>query len=537
MTAENRDSVRLDTANPRPSATPLFVHLSGPHRGTTQPLTASRLVVGTSAGADVHFPEDWGPPVAPRHATLLRHEDSYLLQAEPEAQVRVNGEPVESHLLAADDLLEFGPGGPVIRYRIHYGSGPPHKSISEVLADCVGCARYGSDTPWGRAGLLLASMPRELLTQTGRRSRTVILLMIVLAATTALLTVRTIVLEKNLAAETARLRAAAQLLTAADARRLTTEEIEQLRRELNAGLSERVQALEMSREALPAVIARASKAVVFLQGAYGFLDPQNRKPLRTVSGPDGQLVVDAAGLPIVTSEGDGPVLEKKFTGTGFFVSSDGLLLTNRHVARPWEYDDVARSAIKQGLVPVMRQLIGYLSQAAQPFEAHFVAASESADLAVLRSTDAASVPSPLTLHSVAALTGQDVIVLGYPTGIRALLARTNQLLVDSILRETEVDFWAVARRLSDGGHIAPLATRGIVGQVTPDMVVYDAETTRGGSGGPVLTVDGQVLAITVGILPEFGGSNLGVPAEQARLLLAPYLEQSSKEKKEGGGGG
>ena len=60
---------------------------------------------------------------------------------------------------------------------------------------------------------------------------------------------------------------------------------------------------------------------------------------------------------------------------------------------------------------------------------------------------------------------------------------------------------------------------GIVGQVTSNYVVYDAETTHGGSGGPVIGRDGQVVAINAAILNDFGGSNLGVPVEWALLLL------------------
>lgn len=67
--------------------------------------------------------------------------------------------------------------------------------------------------------------------------------------------------------------------------------------------------------------------------------------------------------------------------------------------------------------------------------------------------------------------------------------------------------------------MAPLATRGIVGQRTERILVYDAETTSGGSGGPVLDLSGRVVAINTAILPEFGGSNLGVPAERVRTLL------------------
>jgi S1-C subfamily serine protease len=73
--------------------------------------------------------------------------------------------------------------------------------------------------------------------------------------------------------------------------------------------------------------------------------------------------------------------------------------------------------------------------------------------------------------------------------------------------------------LTTDSALAPLATAGVVGQVTDGAVVYDAETTHGGSGGPVLDLDGRVLAINTAILPEFGGSNLGVPAVEAFRLL------------------
>lgn len=115
--------------------------------------------------------------------------------------------------------------------------------------------------------------------------------------------------------------------------------------------------------------------------------------------------------------------------------------------------------------------------------------------------------------------GNEVIVLGYPLGIRALMARTGQAFLQQLMEEGDMDFWTAAERLSAEGYVAPLASRGIIGQVTGQAVVYDAQTTHGGSGGPVLSTAGEVVAINSAVLPEFAGSNLGVPSRHARRLL------------------
>ncbi len=116
-------------------------------------------------------------------------------------------------------------------------------------------------------------------------------------------------------------------------------------------------------------------------------------------------------------------------------------------------------------------------------------------------------------------------MLGYPTGIRALLARTDEAFVEELMARGGLDFWTIASRLAEAGHIAPLATRGIVGQVTAAAVVYDADTTSGGSGGPVVNLRGEVVAINTAVLPEFGGANQGVPVTAARKLLKPHQDQ------------
>jgi len=67
--------------------------------------------------------------------------------------------------------------------------------------------------------------------------------------------------------------------------------------------------------------------------------------------------------------------------------------------------------------------------------------------------------------------------------------------------------------------IRPLVTQGHVGDVLPDKIVYDAQTTSGGSGGPLLNNQGGVIGVTFAVVRGFGGSNFGVPIGYASPLL------------------
>jgi S1-C subfamily serine protease len=49
--------------------------------------------------------------------------------------------------------------------------------------------------------------------------------------------------------------------------------------------------------------------------------------------------------------------------------------------------------------------------------------------------------------------------------------------------------------------------------------LVDAVTTNGGSGGPVLDINADAVAINTAIIPKYGDANFGVPVEYARRLL------------------
>ncbi len=473
---------------------PMVVHLSGTRRGTTERLRGGKLRIGTAANSEIHFPADREPSVFSHHATLHQRGVTYELQAEVEQPVWVNGQRAEQRALASGDVLQIGEGGPFLRFRLYRDGSRAYKSVTDMVSDCLDCARHGGKTPLDRAGIFLTAMPRELATQSSPWFRgSVVVFLVLLGISTLALTWRSLQLGEQLQSERARL----------------------------VDTSERLATLEARSDAARRVIAAATGSIVFIQGAYRFVEPESRKPLRYVGlGPDGQPLRNASGKPFTSLDGEGPVVERFYTGSAFVASDDGLLLTNRHVAIPWRSGEAAQALTQRGLTPVVHRFVGYLAGIKEPFEVELVAASDEADVAVLRCRGVIGLARPLTLSETPAQPGDEVIVLGYPTGFRALLARADEDFVNKLMTEGDPDFWTVAHRLSEAGRIGPLATRGIVGQVSPAAVVYDAETTSGGSGGPVVNLNGEVVAVNTAILPEFGGSNLGVPVNHARELLA-----------------
>ena len=208
------------------------------------------------------------------------------------------------------------------------------------------------------------------------------------------------------------------------------------------------------------------------------------------------------------------------SGTGFAVGDDGVFVTNRHVALPWEDDAAVAAFAGHALEPVMIKFIVYLPGTPSAGPVELLQASEDADIALLRRTDEAEPMPGLTLAEAPPGPGDEVIVMGYPTGLRSLLAQSGDAFIAELQQTDDTEFWSIAARLAEAGHIAPLASRGIVGQVTRATIVYDAETTLGGSGGPVLDISGAVVAVNAAILPEYGGSNLGVPVARVQALLA-----------------
>lgn len=425
----------------------------------------------------------------------------------------MNGEAFTSGLLFPGDVVQLGPDGPLLRLRLQLGEESGYKSLREALADCVDCARYGADSLPGRTALLLRSMPRELLTATAPWVRVLVAgSFLVVLASAAFQVVESRDVDRRFAEARSRMEAVAESLRAQEARTdITPARLDSLGRAVVEGLD--------SRETNGADLDRASRSVMLLLGAYGFEDPDSGRPIRMQ--PSVASALETGGRSPVGPDVDGPMIVRRYMGSAFAVTTEGHFVTNRHLVRPWEQDGTARQLVSMGYRPVLRRMLGFLPGREEPVSMELAVESDSVDLALLHAPELAGHTEPLALAEGTPRLGEAVYLLGYPTGVRALLARSDPDFLE-FLREGSagLDLPAVARRLASEGQVAPLATRGIVGQVSGSAVVYDAETTHGGSGGPVLGDGGRVLAVNMGLMPEFGGSNLGVPVRQVRRLLA-----------------
>jgi serine protease Do len=116
------------------------------------------------------------------------------------------------------------------------------------------------------------------------------------------------------------------------------------------------------------------------------------------------------------------------------------------------------------------------------------------------------------------VTGDPVVLIGYPTGIEGILARAGADLTQKIAGGNQ-DVNRIMPQLASRRLIRPTTTQGHIGDVLEDKIVYDAVTTSGGSGGPLFNREGKVIGINFAVLRGFGGSNLAVPAKYATDLL------------------
>ncbi len=273
-------------------------------------------------------------------------------------------------------------------------------------------------------------------------------------------------------------------------------------------------------ESPESVIRSYAPSICLIHVSVGFVDKNSGQSLRYGGiGPDGPYK-DSEGNTVYTLEGRTPEVRSDFFGTGFIVANDKIL-TNHHVAQPWWENDELSNVTQQGLKPVIATMTAYFPEAPRGIQVEIAEISKDADLALLTGNLTVLKRSTLKLdpRKEAAISGQPLISLGYATGLSAILARASDDAVQDIVKVSGGDPKGVIEELARRKLIRPLVTQGHIGDVLPDRLVYDAQTTSGGSGGPLINQAGQVVGVTYAVVRGFGGSNFGVPIRYAAPLL------------------
>jgi len=536
-----------------------FAHLEGPDRGRSDRHEGPSIAIGSDPGCELCLGAAAG--VLPRHAeVVIEGSDAYL---RPRGTVLLNGRPAAEATLREGDLLAIGDD---VRLRVRLV-----READERVRDYRALVAQ-SPVPAGELPL----SPGRLLH--GRLGAAATALFVVILVGGAYLASRNQPPETRVEATLARERSRQDTLRStqhrAYQRRLHTlrgeidalerrmvrqDEVDERMGEVRRAVAEvenhvlsrvdtevkrslgthpdlretrdAVRRIEEADEAALRLISTYSRSICLIQGAYGF---------GKMADGEWQFLREAATLSGATAdrvslmlEGDGAVFRVEYTGTGFLVDTEkGIVLTNRHIAEPWWKTAAAAPLMDDGYRPRFLHLFAYFPGRRKPvrFDLARTVLSEEADLAALRFEPVDDLPPPLPLgESDGVVAGHRVLLLGYPSGLDALLARTEDGFTTALEDDGGgLDPLGILDALAARDLVRPLPTQGHISDVLEDKVLFDAATAVGGSGGPLINMDGKVVAINYGILKAFRGANFGVPVSYANRLLDGLASEPRK---------
>jgi S1-C subfamily serine protease len=469
-----------------------LLHLSGPRRGEVTTHAGPEVRIGAGRANDVVV-----DGIADRHAQIEWHQDEccFYLRAR-DGRVFLNGRQVREVILEHGDLIELGECGPKLRFKVRVEKGEYCKPLRQVLQDA-----RDSRTLRGWPAFV-RSFARDMHRRTSLATKIAVPLVLVglvfgAAALGGFLGGR------RPYGELDRLREQLAQLERQSKALASREELAKMRADFDrrAAVVDRLTAHNAS---LKRVLNELSAGVCLIHGIFGFERP----------GSDGTV------LEMLDPEGDPARFE--YTGSGFLASARGEVITNRHVAQPWSNDATFGRLIGMGYAARFRLLEavfpGHPPVAVDP--ATIRLRGDEIDLAVLR-VAVRDVPAlPLSDADPHLLRGEHVVVLGYPTGVNALLAKLDAVVVRELTARAPTVTELIAE-LTRRNAISPVATQGSLNEVLERQLIYDASTAQGGSGGPVFGPDGTVVGVNFAILQGFTGTNFGIPIRFARELLEP----------------
>jgi DNA-binding response OmpR family regulator/S1-C subfamily serine protease len=289
-----------------------------------------------------------------------------------------------------------------------------------------------------------------------------------------------------------------------------------------AAVETRLQKLETEGKVAQTIIRSYEPSVCLIHVVLAFREHASGLRLHYAEiTSSGAPKTDEHDNPLLSLTGSGPEVHLDVFGTGFLASTAGQILTNHHVAEPWWQNDDLKEMLDQGLEPVVVEMSAYFPGVPHGIPINTEKISSAADVAVVRADVSQLGIRPIALADSrgSAVSGVPVVLLGYPTALDAILARAGTDTLQSIATASKGDPKQVMEELARRHLIRPVTTQGHIGDVLPDKIVYDAQTTSGGSGGPLFNNQGKVIGINFAMVREFGGSNFAIPVGYGTSLL------------------
>jgi CheY-like chemotaxis protein len=302
-----------------------------------------------------------------------------------------------------------------------------------------------------------------------------------------------------------------------------SENASALQNQLTA-VESRLQKLETEGKVAQTIIESYEPSVCLIHVVLAFRDHTTGLTLHYAGiTSSGEPTTDEHNNPLVSLTGNGPEVHLDVLGTGFLASASGQILTNHHVAEPWWQNDDLKEMLDQGLEPAIAEMTAYFPGVPHGIAINTEKISSAADVAVVKGNVSGLGIKQIALADGrhAAISGGPVVLLGYPTALDAILARAGAGTLQSIATASKGDPKQMMEELARRQLIRPVTTQGHIGDVLPDKIVYDAQTTSGGSGGPLFDNEGKVIGINFAMVRQFGGSNFAIPVGYGKSLLKP----------------
>ncbi len=274
--------------------------------------------------------------------------------------------------------------------------------------------------------------------------------------------------------------------------------------------------------------AKYKNSIILMRGYYYFKITAGNLDLASLGLPTEVVITPNGKLKSVDKNRDNMY---SYTGTGFFVSQDGKIVTNLHISRPWLFDENSSKisdAYKQMLaqyaseIPQLNAFIGQIKVEGVSDHLGFIPNGEffteeniipcrelaasndiNADVALLQSTKR-KLPEAETNYvnlEEAIVTdseirvGEHIYTMGFPLGLKAQdLNSSNGIQL-----------------LARGGNITQESSEYSFG--------FDAASYGGASGSPIFNNKGQLVGILNAGFNQSQGFNYGIKAVYATELF------------------